>query len=365
MSAAESPTSNLQTWERYLRGDLESTLQEALRALRATLETRLHQEINAGLANALHDAAPALQQSLQRRIRGWSAQLPPPPPTSDPWPSWLAGLLDARQAPQLLQAVFAAANALAPRLAIFVMRGGAAMHWRAAGFEAPNRVAIEGEEHAFDQVAREGRALVWRGDRPLRQPLPPGFNNSLAGGLHALTVRGKTIALVYYECGNEAPESDLEPRLSALIRVAALALDQIMQGAGGEEVAASASAPAPRPRPVPAPLPAPLPMPAPVETANGRPMTSTEARAQRYAKVLIQDLELYLKRDRPQELSEARSQRALYTRLREDFDKCQQSFREKFPAGSGVPMDILERQMVAILAQGDRDLLGADFPGLS
>lgn len=361
MSAAESPSSGLHVWERYIRGDIEGTLQEALRTLRSALESRLQQELNAGLANALHDAAPALQQALQRRIRGWSAQLPPAPVAPDPWPNWLGALLDAQQPPQLLQALFAAASALVPRLAVFVIRGGAAMNWRTVGMESPTRIPLDGTDNAFTQAAGEVRPLVWRSDRPLRSSLPAGFGHSLAGGLHPLSVRGKTIALVYYDCGSQSPDPQIEPRLSTLMRVAGLALDQVMRQSGRSAEDAPAPVSAARVQAVvqavaAAPAVAPLP--------PARPMTSTEARAQRFAKVLIQDLELYLKRDRPQLLSEARAQRDVAERLRDDLDKCQQSFQEKFPAASGVSLEILERQIIELLCQGDRNLMGANFSGL-
>ncbi|GEM_PF-3031241 len=362
----------MQDWERSVRSDLETALHDALRSLRATLETRLQQELNAGLANALHDATPPVQQALQRRIRSWSAQLPPPPVPLDPWPGWLAALLDSAQPPQLLQALFMAASNLAPRVAIYVIRGGAAVNWRSAGFDAPIRISLDGH-NAFALAAAEARALSWRTDRPLQEPLPMGFVTSLAGGLHPLVVRDKTIGLLYYECGSEMPDGQLEPRLSALLRVAGLALDQIMRRTGRS----ADDSPAPSPVtvsttrfpavPPPATAAAPAaatavaaaPAPAPV-----RPSSATEARARRFAKVLMQDLELYLKRDRPQDLNEARAQRDVYQRLREDLDKCQQSFLEKFPAGSGVDLSVLEQQIIEILCQGDRGMMGASYAGL-
>lgn len=361
MSAAESPSTAVQAWERTIRGDLEGTLQEALRSLRSSLESRLQQELNAGLANAFHDAAPALQQALQRRVRGWAVQMPPPPPALDPWPNWLAGLLDAEQPPQLLQALFAAANSLVARLAIFVIRGGAAVSWRGAGFDSPVRVALEGGRDAFAMAANEARSFTWRAERPLRENLPAGFAPSIAGGLHPLLVRGKTIALLYYEGGPELADQQLEPRLAVLLRVAGLALDRIMRqtGRSAEETPAPISAARLR-----AAVQNTAPADAPVAPSASRPVTSTEARALRFAKVLLQDLELYLKRDRPQELAEARAQRDVYQRLHADLEKCRQSFQEKFPAGSGVSLDILERQIIEILCQGDRGMMGAAYAGL-
>lgn len=424
---AEAVTAQ-QQWERKLRADIEATLQEAMRTLRFALESRLQQELNAGLANALHDASPAVQQALVRRVGSWSAQLPPP--STDPWAAWVTALLDASEPARILQALFSAASALAPRLAIYVVRGSAAIAWRSAGLEAPARIDLDSQEHLFARVIRTGQPAHWR---PGAAPWAGGAIGSLGGGVYPLSVRGKTIALLCYQSPGDA---GVETRLGALTRVASVSLEQAMNSGGASFAGAVAihSAPGTGPHPVaepaetdhwaaehaaapaaveeevvPAPVPlAPMPVidtsyptgdadhssaeeaesiappspegggeifqvsafPSPEPAAGAVPPASglaesdaaPMARARRFAKVLAQDLELYLQRDRPEVLAAARAQHDLYGQLREDLDKCRQSFLERYPAGSGPGLELLDAQLVAILAQGDASALGPAYP---
>ena len=400
------PVSAKQQWERKLRADIESTLQEAMRTLRFALESRLQQELNAGLANALHDASPAVQQALVRRVGSWSAQLPPP--QTEPWAAWIGGLLDAAEPPRILSALFAAASALAPHLAIYVVRGPAAIAWRCSGIHAPARMDWENGDSVFRRAISTGLPVQWRPG----VAGAPGAPWGPAGAVYPLSVRGKTIALLCHEAnraagqaaGNSAADAGVESRMAVLARVASLSLEQAMHQGGGLALhaesaldTASEAPPAPAEFPVAAPepeaaLPAatdeePPPPLSPVawdQTAateapaaadavpekdaaddeTSRPSTDAPhaARARRFAKVLAQDLELYLQRDRPGELAAAREQRDLYGRLQEDLDKCRQSFLERYPADSGLGLELLDDQLIAILAQGDAAMLGPAYP---
>lgn len=399
------PVSAKQQWERKLRADIESTLQEAMRTLRFALESRLQQELNAGLANALHDASPAVQQALVRRVGSWSAQLPPP--QTEPWAAWIGGLLDVAEPPKILSALFAAASALSPHLAIYVVRGSAAIAWRCSGIHAPARIDWESGDSVFRRAISTGLPVQWRPGAAGA----PGAPWGPAGGAYPLSVRGKTIALLCHEAsratgqagGHSANDAGVESRMAVLARVASLSLEQAMHLGGGlalhaeaaPEIAAEAP-PAPAEFPVAAPepgatLPAatpeePPPTPiaweqpavaeAPASAAEAVPETPAAgdeaglpsadapqaARARRFAKVLAQDLELYLQRDRPGELAAAREQRDLYGRLQEDLDKCRQSFLERYPADSGLGLELLDDQLIAILAQGDAAMLGPAYP---
>jgi hypothetical protein len=84
-----------------------------------------------------------------------------------------------------------------------------------------------------------------------------------------------------------------------------------------------------------------------------------QRRAERYAKVMVQDLELYLKRDRPDVLAEARAKRNIMGLLQPDIDKCYKSFRERFPEDTGIPGDVVRQALVSILCEGDEEALGA------
>lgn len=394
-----------QQWERKLRADIESTLHEAMRTLRFALESRLQQELNAGLANALHDASPAVQQALVRRVGSWSAQLPPP--SVDPWAAWITGLLEATEPPRILQALFAAAATLAPRLAIYVVRGSAAIAWRCAGLEAPARIELVSSDHIFAraihlaQPVHWGPATApWAGNAAATGSIPAASS----GTVYPLSVRRKTIALLCHQSAaahagesGRPPEPGPDARLAVLARIASLSLEQAMNQSGavgihhapetdsqdhaapasfelepaapgiadgeatGPEVTASAAGTGGESLAEFAPAPPALPGEAAAADVHGANAPGA-GRARRFAKVLAQDLELYLQRDHPEALAAARAQRDLYGQLREDLDKCRQSFLERFPAGTGPGLEILDAQLVAILAQGNAAALGPTYP---
>ncbi len=417
MSSADNFAAAMRTWEQQLRSEMETLVQEALRGLRQPVEARLQKGLTEWLNLALQEASPSLLQRFQSKTGEWVARVPPPPPATEPWADWLAWLYRASQPTEVLQTLLSLISGLAPRCAVYVVRGNAALAWKSTGMRAPSPVPLEGGNLMADAL-KGAQWYTWTAEnRPAS--LPQGLDPAATGGLYPLLVRGKAIGFVYWDTqvgGAEAEE--LERRVRVLTQTAGLVLQALVgqPKAPGAETprpvgatpsappstlpaaatapaaaassstasASSAASPAAAPGfstspPPPSTLGAPEPGAAPpnytsanggavsappAAASSGAPMSPLEIRAQRHAKVLMQDLELYLKRDRPQDLAEARQQRNVYTRLRADIDKCQQSYLEKFPPSSGISIELLEQQLVAVLCQGDAGMLGPGYNGL-
>ena len=78
-------------------------------------------------------------------------------------------------------------------------------------------------------------------------------------------------------------------------------------------------------------------------------------RAKRVAKVAMQDIKML----RPKDVRAARENRDICIRLRDDLDKARKEYDRRFKALQDQPVDYFYDWMVAILADGDPEALGA------
>jgi hypothetical protein len=115
----------------------------------------------------------------------------------------------------------------------------------------------------------------------------------------------------------------------------------------GPGYAASASAVAVAPPPAIAQPPAAAPA---VDEAHDR--------ARRFAKLLVDEIKLY----NQAKVAEGRNQGDLYSRLREDIEKSRTAYQKRY--GESVKdVDYFSQELIRILADNDRSLMGAGFPG--
>ena len=382
-------------WEQELRASVDAMLTEQLRNLQGRVELRLRQAIHESLDEAVRETTPQLAQGVGNRLDQWASRVSRgrvAAPSADPWPEWLRLLLASTRPAEALQSLLYAVTSVSGRAAVFILRGGQASVWRAsAGIKLPESLAIRDHE-LLQRCVEQSQRMEWNPGEPPLAPFPPGLGHAAAGGLHPLRVHAKTIGFLYWE-QDEASDSSQAQRFDLLTQLTGLVL-QTLTPALSRPAAATAShapaaqEPAPAPTPdspsttaatahaapvadAPAPVPAtpepeaPAPAPAPAAPVPARAaMTPLEARAHRFAKVLIQDLEIYLHRDRPGVLAAARQERNVYGRLRDELERARKSVWEKFPPTSGVGAEVLEEAVILLLCDGDPTLMGPDYPGL-
>ena len=82
-------------------------------------------------------------------------------------------------------------------------------------------------------------------------------------------------------------------------------------------------------------------------------------RAQRFARVLVADLQLY----RTQEIREGKKMRNLYGRLKEEIDKTREVDQRKFGHSVAAGTDYFHVELLHTLAEDQEELLGPDYPG--
>ena len=90
-------------------------------------------------------------------------------------------------------------------------------------------------------------------------------------------------------------------------------------------------------------------------TALSAEAQEVHRRAKRVAKVAMQDIKML----RPKDVRAARENRDICIRLRDDLDKARKEYDRRFKALQDQPVDYFYDWMVAILADGDPEALGA------
>jgi len=99
---------------------------------------------------------------------------------------------------------------------------------------------------------------------------------------------------------------------------------------------------------------APIPPPAP----RGPVESEVHEKARRFAKLLVEEIKLY----NQAQVQQGRQSRDLYDRLRADIEKSRAAYAKRY--GSVIhDKDYFAQELIRILADNDRSLLGANFPG--
>ena len=95
----------------------------------------------------------------------------------------------------------------------------------------------------------------------------------------------------------------------------------------------------------------------PVEVTEEEKRYHNEAR--RFARLLVSEIKLY----NEQKVREGRDASDLYERLREDIDRSRQMYDKRVRPEVSSRYDYFDHELVNMLAEGDRNKLGAGYPG--
>ena len=170
--------------------------------------------------------------------------------------------------------------------------------------------------------------------------------------LFPLSLRQIVVGVVYAD-GRGAAEGVLSPAIELLCAVAEAALEAIssrtpVTARGQVSDAAEGRLELPVARPAPPP---------PVEWSA---LTAEEheqhLRAQRFARVLVADLQLY----RAAEIREGKQARNIYGRLQDEIEKSREVYHRKF---GPVFTDYFHLELLRTLADNEEELMGPDYPG--
>jgi hypothetical protein len=151
----------------------------------------------------------------------------------------------------------------------------------------------------------------------------------------------------------EAPQIYAQTAVGSASSQAAFGATANGMGSASHAVVAPMSAPMAAPAPTPSAAPAPASSPVPMSEEEA----DLHRKAQRFAKLLIDEIRLYNKA----KLEEGRKSRDIYDRLRDDIDKSSASYGKRYGNTSAASADYFTRELIRGLAQEDASLLGPNF----
>jgi hypothetical protein len=301
---------------------------------------------------------------------------------------------------EILRALLDAGSAYASRVALFVVKAGAASGWQGRGFGDADTIkdfALDMNagpvSHAYQNRVVTPANIAEMDQRFVQQFGGPENEQIL---VLPLVLKEKVAALLYADGGADgsleaAPLEVLVMGTSAWLEVTSLR-KQVQQKeaemppverppvAAPVSTVSSFSDPfaAHAPKHI-APKAAPEPEPAEVvEVAHAASASSaasapaaaadpfagmsaedadTHRKAQRFARLLVDEIKLY----NQAKVNEGRRNKDLYDRLKEDIDKSRATFQKRYGATAAASGDYFQKEVVRSLAEDDLSVMGANF----
>ncbi len=372
------------------------------------MSKELQEIVERAVAQALERQLPKLQAEL---VKGVLAELPPPAAapeggTASAMPGGLvqaiSGIHAGSTQKEILRALLDAGTSYASRIALFVVKGGAASGWQARGLaeddqikDFPLDMTAGPASHAYqNRIATP--ANIAEMDRRFVKQFGGPSNEQIV--ILPLVLKDKVAALLYADGGAEnlLDAGSLEVLVmatSAWLEVASLRKQA--QQRETVEAMPSMERPAPPPAPVQAvssfsdpfaahnpkhiaraPEPEPEPAAEVVEVAASAASASaaaapaadpfaglsaedadTHRKAQRFARLLVDEIKLY----NQAKVNEGRRNKDLYDRLREDIDKSRTTFQKRYGSTVAASGDYFQKEVVRSLAEDDFSVMGANF----
>lgn len=364
----------------------------------------LQEIIERAVAHVLERHLPRLQAEIVESVL---AELPAPAASghaaaASPVPGGLvqaiAGIHAGSTQKEILRGLLDAGTSYASRVALFVVKGGAASGWQARGLgdddlikDFPLDMVTGPAAHAYqNRVATP--ANIAEMDRRFVKQFGGPSNEQLV--ILPLVLKDKVAALLYADGGadNLLDAGSLEVLVmatSAWLEVASL-----RKQAQQREVVESVPMPPP---PVAAPvqtvssfsdpfashapkhiakMPEPEPVAEVVEVAASAASVSaaaapaadpfaglspedadTHRKAQRFARLLVDEIKLY----NQAKVNEGRRNKDLYDRLKEDIEKSRATFTKRYGSTAAASGDYFQREVLRSLAEDDLSVMGANF----
>lgn len=271
----------------------------------------------------------------------------------------------------ILKALLEGVSKFSARTALFVVRGSTLAGWQARGFADDNirGLALDGSKglaaRAIQARDRVSAASAEFDAAFIQQHGAPADRNAT---VFPLVVRDKVAAILYCDTGSKAGGATDFSAVEVLTRYTCLWLElaagkkasgpQAAQSSAGASVS-SASAQTLSAAPTPAES-APT-----VSEAAGLAIGNLSAdeqelhkKAQRFAKLLVDEIKLY----NQSKVAEGKQNRDLYKVLREDIEKSRATYEKRYGGTPVAPARYFDSEIVRILADNDRSLMGSDFP---
>ena len=382
-----------------IRGDSER-LGTRNGSLRMADSKELQQIVERAVAQVLDRQLPKLQAELVKTVLAELPALSGAAPAAGA-ESGAGSLVQAMASvhagstqKEILRALLDAGSAYAPRVALFVVKAGAATGWQGRGFGADEAIKDFSLEmsgpvaHAYqNRVVTPGNIAEM--DRRFVQSFSGPENEQIL--VLPLVLKDKVAALLYADGGPggvlDAPSLEvLVMGTSAWLEVTSLRKQAAKDS--GDMAPAMPVAPAPvqavssfsdpfaghtpkhtASRAVPEPEPAAEVVEvsahaaaAPAAAADpfagiSAEDADTHRKAQRFARLLVDEIKLY----NQAKVAEGRRHKDLYDRLKDDIEKSRSTYQKRYGSTAAASGDYFQKEVVRNLAEEDLAIMGANF----
>lgn len=337
-------------------------------ALRTRLEAWLNHQNQALLEEVMATWQGMLErfhpdEALLAQLREASPALSPEPPFGAGDEN-LASALDliegATSQSDLLKRLLEALSPMVERRAIFILKQGLASLYAHRGFDAvaPLKAgALVPPAELESLIQGTARAIRRPGPAYTALVAPIGALEAQDAAIFPLCHKKKAVALVLVDSGVGA-RLDHPEQARALVLAASAMLASL---ASGKDEDSRIHPPPETPYSVatPAETPAPAPTqarPEPMEPAlNADLDPRTRAAAERLARVLVGDVELYF----PEKIAQVRTKGNLYGQLRDELERSRATFVERFGEDVEARYRIFTSTVIHQLCDGEVSKLGA------
>ena len=266
----------------------------------------------------------------------------------------------------ILKALLEGVSKFSARTALFVVRGSTLAGWQARGFADDNirGLALDGSKglaaRAIQARDRVSAASAEFDAAFIQQHGAPADRNAT---VFPLVVRDKVAAILYCDTGSKAGGATDFSAIEVLTRYTCLWLELAAgKKTGGPQAAQSVSSASAQTLSV---APTPAESAPTVSEAAGLAIGNLSAdeqelhkKAQRFAKLLVDEIKLY----NQSKVAEGKQNRDLYKVLREDIEKSRATYEKRYGGTPVAPARYFDSEIVRILADNDRSLMGSDFP---
>ncbi len=367
-------------------------------------QSEVRQAVEQAVAQALQEHVPQLQSQIVRQVlEALPAAAAAPPAAAQTDSSALvqavANVHAGSTQKEILRALLDAGSGYCSRIALFVVKAGAASGWQSRGFgdeetakDFPLDLNAGPVSNAYQNRTATPGNIAEMDQRFVDHFGSPAHEQVL---VLPLALKDKVAALVYADGGDSGKlDSDalelLVVATSAWLEVTSLrkqaAAKEDSVAAGRVESAAPpihtvSSFPDPfaahAPKHVPASLtPDPEPAPEVVEvvsahaSAAAAPAAATDPwaglspegadvhrKAQRFARLLVDEIKLY----NQAKVAEGRRHKDLYDRLKEDIDKSRGTFQKRYGNTAAASGDYFQHELLRSLAEDDISIMGSNF----
>lgn len=373
-------------------------------------ESKLHQIVEQAVAQVFERALPKLQADLVDRVLAELPAQPDPPAEAGGGGSVRGNMIQAIASihagttqKEILRALLEAGSEFSSRVALFVVKAGAATGWQGRGFgqddsvkDFPLDMAHGPAAHAYQNRTVTPANVAEMDPRFVKQFGGPE-NEQLV--VLPLVLKDKVAALLYADGGSngilDGPSLEvLVLTTSAWLEVASLRkqTQRDLSDAAPSMERAPVTSPAPAVSSFSDPFAAHSPKHvAAVAAAEAEPATEvvevaahaasagaaasapataadpfagisaedadTHRKAQRFARLLVDEIKLY----NQAKVAEGRRNKDLYDRLKEDIEKSRSTFQKRYGNSAAASGDYFQKEVVRSLAEDDYSVMGANF----